>query len=107
MSRPTTVVFYEVDSSEASWNSGKEDENRGYKIPLKQGYFPTSAHDQLHNLRSKMVEVLRSCGIPVDLHHHEVATAGQTEIGIKVADLVKQADTLINFKYIIKNVAHR
>ncbi len=99
--------FYEVDSDEASWNSGKEDDNLGYKIPLKQGYFPTSPHDQLHNLRSKMVEVLRSCGIPVDLHHHEVATAGQTEIGLKVADLVKQADTLVNFKYIIKNVAHR
>ncbi|MBN1698614.1 MAG: type I glutamate--ammonia ligase [Spirochaetales bacterium] len=100
-------AFYEVDSSEAYWNAGKETENLGYKIPYKQGYFPTSPHDQLHNLRSKMVEILRSCGIQVNLHHHEVATAGQTEIGLEVSDLVHQADTLLHYKYIIKNVAHR
>jgi glutamine synthetase len=100
-------AFYEVDSSEAYWNAGKDRENLGYKIPYKQGYFPTSPHDQHHNLRSKMVEVLRSCGIQVNLHHHEVATAGQTEIGLEVSDLVRQADTLLHYKYIIKNVAHR
>lgn len=100
-------AFYEIDSSEASWNSGSVSENRGYKIPYKQGYFPTAPHDQLHNLRSKMVEVLRACGIPVDLHHHEVATAGQTEIGLRVDELVRMADILVNYKYIIKNVAFR
>ncbi len=100
-------AFYEVDSSEASWNSSKEENNLGYKIPYKQGYFPAAPHDHLHNLRSKMVEVLRSCGVQVNLHHHEVATAGQTEIGLVVDELVKQADTLIKYKYIIKNVAYR
>jgi glutamine synthetase len=100
-------AFYEVDSSEASWNSSKEENNLGYKIPYKQGYFPAAPHDHLHNLRSKMVEVLHSCGVQVNLHHHEVATAGQTEIGLVVDELVKQADTLIKYKYIIKNVAYR
>ncbi len=100
-------AMYEVDSAEAFWNAGKDGENLGYKIPFKGGYFPTAPHDQHHNLRSKMVEVLRSCGIAVNLHHHEVATAGQTEIGFEVADLVRQADTLMHYKYIIKNVARR
>jgi glutamine synthetase len=100
-------AMYEVDSAEAFWNSGKGEGNLGYKIGYKQGYFPTAPFDQHHNLRSKMVEVLRSCGVPVDLHHHEVATAGQTEIGLKVNELVEQADTLLKYKYIIKNVARR
>ena len=100
-------AMYEVDSSEAFWNAGKEGNNLGYKIGYKQGYYPAAPFDQHHNLRSKMVEVLRACGVPVDLHHHEVATAGQTEIGLKVADLVKQADTLVHYKYVIKNVANR
>lgn len=101
-------AMYEVDSIEAYWNAGKDDEKGlGYKIPYKQGYFPTAPHDQHHNLRSKMVEVLRSCGINVNLHHHEVATAGQTEIGLDVDSLVNQADTLVYYKYIIKNVAFR
>ena len=100
-------AVYEVDSNEAYWNIAKGENNLGHKIAYKQGYFPTSPHDQLHNLRSKMVEVLRSCGVPANLHHHEVATAGQTEIGLDVQELVQQADTLIKYKYIIKNIAKR
>ncbi len=100
-------ALYEVDSSEAYWNSGKGEGNLGYKIGYKEGYFPAAPSDQHHNLRSKMVEVLRSCGVPVDLHHHEVATAGQTEIGLRVDELVEQADALLKYKYIIKNVARR
>ena len=100
-------AHYEIDSSEAYWNSGEKTDNLGYKIGFKQGYFPTAPHDQLHNLRSKMVEVLRTCGVSADLHHHEVATAGQTEIGLTVAELVNQADILLKHKYIIKNVARR
>ncbi|MBN2442182.1 MAG: type I glutamate--ammonia ligase [Spirochaetales bacterium] len=100
-------AMYEIDSSEAYWNSGQTGDNLGYKIGYKQGYFPTAPHDQLHNLRSKMVEVLRNCGVNANLHHHEVATAGQTEIGLDIEELVRQADTLIMYKYIIKNVANR
>lgn len=101
-------AFYEVDSAEGYWNTAKKGEGSlGYKIGYKQGYFPVAPHDQLHNLRSKMVEVLRSCGVQANLHHHEVATAGQTEIGLDIEELVEQADTLLKFKYLVKNVAHR
>lgn len=98
---------YEVDSMEGFWNSNTNEKNLGYKIRYKEGYFPAPPFDQLHNLRSKMVEVLRSCGVKAEIHHHEVATAGQAEIDLKFDDLVNMADSVVKYKYILKNVAHR
>lgn len=100
-------ALYEIDSEEGFWNSGKDEKNLGYKIRYKEGYFPAPPFDQLYNLRSKMVEVLRSCGVKAEIHHHEVATAGQAEIDLKYDDLVSMADTVIKHKYILKNVARR
>ncbi len=74
---------------------------------MKGGYFPVAPHDSLHDLRAEMCKELETAGIEVEVHHHEVATAGQCEIGTKFNTLVKKADELLTMKYIIKNVAHR
>ena len=98
--------FYEVDSAEGIWNSDKdEDPNLGYKIRHKEGYFPVAPLDSLQDLRTEMVLELEKAGIEVEAHHHEVATAGQTEIDIKYAPMVLQADNVLKFKYIVKNTA--
>ncbi len=103
--------FHFIDSAEGAWNTGKrhleESKNLGYKIPHKRGYFPVSPSDNYQNLRTKMVEVLQDIGIDVELHHHEVGTAGQSEIGIRFGELKKQADILMKYKYVIKNTAKR
>ncbi len=102
-------TFFNVDSEEAHWNSAKEYEggNSGYRPSVKGGYFPVPPVDSLQDLRAEMVKTLESIGIEVEVHHHEVANAGQCEIGTKFNTLVKKADELFAMKYIIKNVAHR
>jgi len=102
-------TFFEIDSEEAHWNSSKSYEtgNTGYRPGLKGGYFPVAPTDTLHDIRSEMVKALEAAGIEVEVHHHEVANAGQCEIGTKFSTLVQKADELLTMKYIIKNVAHR
>ena len=102
-------VFYHVDSEEAHWNSGREYDggNSGYRPMVKGGYFPVAPLDSLHDIRAEMCKTLTQVGIEVEVHHHEVANAGQCEIGTRFDTLTKKADDLLTMKYIIKNVAHR
>ena len=102
-------VFYEIGSEEAAWTSGAKYDgaNSGYRPAVKGGYFPVPPTDSLHELRAEMAKTLEQVGIVTELHHHEVATAGQCEIGTKFSTLVKKADELLTTKYIIKNVAFR
>jgi glutamine synthetase len=98
--------FYFVDSNEGYWNTGREESpNLGYKPRVKEGYFPVPPIDSLVNLRNEMVINLMNCGIEVEMQHHEVASGGQCEIDLKYQDLVKAADQLLMFKYIVKNTA--
>ena len=100
--------MYRIDSVEGAWNTARfEEPNLGYKPSFKGGYFPVSPTDTYHDLRSEMVYELRRVGIVVEAHHHEVATAGQAEIDMKFAPLLKMADQFMWYKYIIKNVARR
>ncbi len=101
-------AFFSFDSVEGQWNTGTpEGPNLGSKIPHKGGYFPVAPHDTLIDLRNEMVMLMEEMGITVEAHHHEVATGGQCEIDVKYADLVSQADNLLLYKYIVKNVARR
>ena len=100
--------FYQVDSTEGQWNSGSEEHpNLGYKPRHKEGYFPAMPSDSLHDIRSEICIRLEDCGIPVERHHHEVASAGQGEINYKFESLMKAADHLQWFKYIVKNTARK
>jgi glutamine synthetase len=100
--------FYKVDSQEADWNSEKayEDGNFGHRPSVKGGYFPVPPVDSLNDLRAAMCLALEEMGVPVEVHHHEVATAGQCEIGTKFSTLVQRADWVQIQKYAIWNVAH-
>ena len=102
-------VFYEIESNEASWSTRfkYEDGNMGHRPAVKGGYFPVPPVDTLGDLRADMCKVLESLGQTVEVHHHEVANAGQCEIGVKFNTLVKKADELMTMKYVIKNVAHQ
>jgi glutamine synthetase len=99
--------YYHIDSAEGAWNTGRDDEggNLGYRPRYKGGYFPVPPTDQLTDLRSEMVRTLIECGIDVEMQHHEVGTAGQAEIDIRFGPLLQQADRLMLYKYLIKNVA--
>ena len=98
--------FYMVDSIEGRWNSGREENpNLGYKPRYKEGYFPVPPTDSLMDLRNEMVLNLMKCGIDVEAQHHEVASGGQCEIDLRFMPLVKAADQLLLFKYIVKNTA--
>ena len=100
--------YYFVDSVEGRWNSGRDEgPNLGYKPRYKEGYFPVPPTDSVHDLRSEMVLLMQSMGMPVEAHHHEVATGGQSEIDMRFAPLVPMADALLKYKYIVKNVAKR
>lgn len=100
--------FYEVDSDEGIWNSGQSDyQNLGYRPKTKEGYFPVPPVDSLQDLRSEMFLTMKQVGINVEVHHHEVATAGQTEIDMRFAPLMNMADNMLTFKYIAKNVAKK
>jgi glutamine synthetase len=98
--------YYHIDAVEGVWNSGAEEggRNLGYKPRYKEGYFPVPPMDHYQDLRSEMVLRLRELNIPVEVHHHEVGTAGQGEIDMGFADLLSMADRLMLYKYIIKNV---
>ena len=99
-------AFYQVDSIEGIWNSARDEKpNLGFKPRYKQGYFPVPPMDHFQDLRSEMTLVLQSLGIEVEVQHHEVGTAGQAEIDIRFDTLLSMADTLMLFKYVVKNVA--
>jgi glutamine synthetase len=101
-------AHYEVDSIEGVWNRGSDDPtNLGYHVRQKEGYFPCPPMDTGTNLRSEMVATMIEMGIPVECHHHEVATGGQAEIDLRFQDLVHMADTCMYYKYIVKNVCAR
>ncbi len=98
--------FYEIDSNEGIWNSGREEmPNKGYKIRHKHGYFPLPPTDQLQDIRTEMMLTLEDLGIAMECQHHEVATAGQSEIDLRFTDLLTMGDQLAWFKYVLKNVA--
>jgi glutamine synthetase len=100
--------FYKVDSEEAGWNSEKvyADGNIGHRPGIKGGYFPVPPVDSLQDLRSAMCSTLEEMGQTTEVHHHEVATAGQCEIGVKFNTLVKKADEVLALKYVVANIAH-
>lgn len=97
--------YFHIDSEEGWWNSGKEGDNRGYKTRFKGGYFPVAPYDHYGDLRDDMVKNLEASGLLVERAHHEVGTAGQAEINYKFDTLLKAADDVMKFKYIIKNTA--
>lgn len=107
----TNSGYYFLDSQEGWWNSGAElgrlGPNLGGQIPAKRGYFPVPPTDTLQDVRSKMVLAMEAAGIEVEVHHHEVGTAGQCEIDLRFDTLTRMADKLIMYKYIVKNVARQ
>ncbi len=104
--------YYHIDAVEGVWNSGREREltgepNRGYKPRYKEGYFPIPPMDHYQDLRSQMVLNLQRVGIQVEVHHHEVGTAGQAEIDMRYGTLLQTADNVMKYKYVVKNTAWR
>ena len=100
--------YYYVDSIEGEWNSGRDEKpNLGYKPRFKEGYFPVPPHDTFQDIRSEIMNKARAAGVPVEKHHHEVATAGQAEIDMRYSTLTKMADNLLMLKYVIKNTARK
>lgn len=101
--------YYYLDSIEGRWNSGKEEPggNKAYKPGYKQGYFPVAPTDTSQDLRSEMLLTMAKCGVPIEKHHHEVATGGQCELGFQFGTLVEAADNLMIYKYVIKNVGKK
>ncbi len=99
---------YAIDSREAVWNTGEDSErNLGYKIRPKEGYFPAPPSDCFQDVRSEAALILEQIGVTVEMHHHEVATAGQAEIDLERDHLVRMADKVMLYKYVVKNVARR
>jgi glutamine synthetase len=101
--------YYHIDAVEGVWNSGSEEggKNLGYKPRYKEGYFPLPPMDHYQDLRSDMVLNLQKVGIDVEVHHHEVGTAGQAEIDIRYDTLLKTADNVMKYKYVVKNTARQ
>ena len=100
-------VSYEVDATDASWNTDTEYEmgNMGHRPGVKGGYFPVNPIDEAHDLRGEMLSTMKRLGMKVDKHHHEVASC-QHELGLIFGSLTKQADELQKYKYVVHNVAH-
>ncbi|QKQ77439.1 type I glutamate--ammonia ligase [Nostoc sp. TCL240-02] len=103
--------YYFLDSEEGAWNSGKAGTdakpNLGYKPRFKEGYFPVSPTDSFQDIRTEMLLKMAELGVPIEKHHHEVATGGQCELGFKFGKLIEAADWLMIYKYVIKNVAKK
>ncbi len=100
--------YYFIDSREGIWNSGKEERpNLGYRPRHKEGYFPVPPMDTFQDLRSQIMLTMQQVGIDAEVHHHEVATAGQAEIDMRYDSLVRMADKVMIFKYLVKNVCRR
>ena len=98
--------YYLIDSDEGAWNMGRDEKpNLGYKVRYKEGYFPCPPMDSLQDLRTAMMLNLKAVGVEPEVHHHEVATAGQGEIDIRFAPLVQMGDNLMKFKYVVKQTA--
>lgn len=105
--QPQESYFY-IDSEEGAWNCGRDEQpNLGYKPRFKEGYFPVPPADSLQDIRTEMMLEIMKLGIEVEAQHHEVATAGQSEIDLKFDTLVRMADRLMTYKYVIRNVAKR
>ncbi|MCX5545400.1 type I glutamate--ammonia ligase [Paraburkholderia sp. CNPSo 3076] len=104
--------YYYVESAEGGWNTGRDEGaygggNLGYKPRYKEGYFPVPPHDTLQDIRSTIVLLLQQAGVQVEVHHHEVATAGQNEIDMRFSTLRRMADNVMIYKYVCKNVARQ
>ena len=99
--------FYFIDAEEGRWNSGRQEHNLGYRPRYKEGYFPVPPTDHYQDLRSEMVATMIECGLEIECHHHEVATGGQSEIDQRFDTLVKSADNMMLYKYIVRNVANQ
>ncbi|EFK11023.1 glutamine synthetase, type I [delta proteobacterium NaphS2] len=100
--------YYHLDSVEGRWNTGrKEEPNLAYKPRYKEGYFPVPPTDSMQDLRSDMMLTLEQIGVLIEAQHHEVATGGQAEIDMRFSPLVTMADSLLKYKYVIKNVARK
>ena len=101
-------TFYSIDSEEAIWNTGRDEmPNLGYKIRHKEGYFPVAPNDTQQDIRTEMVLVMEELGVQIERQHHEVATAGQAEIDYRFDTLVKSADAMMIYKYVVKNIAKK
>jgi len=99
--------YYHLDSEEGVWNMGQEGVNLGGKIRHKEGYFPVPPTDTQQDIRTEMILEMEKAGIAIEKHHHEVATAGQAEIDIRFDSLLRTADKMMMYKYVVKNVARR
>src|SRR5690606_17270903 len=101
-------AFYSIDAEEGAWNKSRsyEDMNTGHRPMVKGGYFPVPPVDSLHDIRGAMCLALEEMGLETEVHHHEVATAGQCEIGVRFNTLVKKADEVQVLKYVVHNIAH-
>src|SRR3989442_8781970 len=99
--------YYHIGAVEGAWNTGAEEggKNLGYRPRYKEGYFPLPPMDQYQDLRSQMVVNLEKVGIKIEVHHHEVGTAGQSEIDMRYGTLLKTADNVLKYKYVVKNTA--
>jgi glutamine synthetase len=103
----TNFGFYEIDAVEANWNAKGEANPMGHKLRPKEGYFPVPPADLLQDVRTDAVTKLEAIGIPIEAHHHEVATGGQCEIDMRFTTLTRMADQVLIYKYIVKNVARK
>ena len=104
----TNGTFYSVDSNEGIWNTGNDEmPNLGYKIRYKEGYFPVAPNDTQQDIRTEMVLTMEALGVEIERQHHEVATAGQAEIDYRFDSLVRSADKMMIFRYVVKNVARK
>ncbi len=102
------IQYAEVDSDEASWNNGRNGTvNLGHRLRAKEGYFPVAPNDTLQDIRSEMVLLLEDLGVPVEAQHHEVGGAGQCEIDIRYNTLLRTADNIMLYKYVVKNTARK
>src|SRR5579872_2847289 len=99
--------YYHIDAEEGRWNSGRVENNLGYRPRYKEGYFPVPPTDHHQDLRAEMVETMGKVGLDIECHHHEVATAGQCEIDQRFNTLTKSADNMMLYKYVIRNTAYQ